>query len=178
MRLNYEAGVFNCFLVGLLLIAGSSLALADENGEHEEGEEHDDLSVFDWIGHAIVSIIGLILAISILISGAKLTGRIKGKKGANTYKIHKIVSVLFSIFMIGTFFYGLLVTSGHGSPLLSSVHGWLGLIIFIFAVGQLIPCLFVKNRTRIKFSPYDSWLYFGVFGCSSGRMGCSYSCVG
>ncbi len=113
-------------------------------GEHSE-------KVVDWIGHAIVSIIGLILAISILISGAKLTGRIKGKKGANTYKIHKIVSVLFSVFMIGTFFYGLWVTSGHGSPILSSVHGWLGLIIFIFAVIQLIPCLFVKNRTRIKF---------------------------
>jgi uncharacterized membrane protein len=53
--------------------------------------------------------------------------------------------------MVGTFFYGLWITSQHETPILSSVHGWLGLIIVIFAILQLLPCLFVKKRTKIKF---------------------------
>lgn len=138
------------FLIGLLLIVGSFLSLAYEEDEHLVGEEHDDLSIFDWIGHAIVSIVGLILAVFIVINGAKLTGRLKGKEGAKTFKVHKILSILFGIFMIGSFFYGLWVTSQHGTPILSSVHGWLGLIIAIFAILQLFPCLFVKKRTKIK----------------------------
>ncbi|KYK23782.1 hypothetical protein AYK24_00685 [Thermoplasmatales archaeon SG8-52-4] len=103
-----------------------------------------------WQGHAIVSIIGLILAIFIVINGAKLTGRIKGKKGVKTYKLHRVFSILFGLFMVGTVFYGLWIVSQHGKPILSSVHGWLGLIIAIFAILQLIPCIFVKNRSKIK----------------------------
>ncbi|MFO8077821.1 MAG: DOMON domain-containing protein [Thermoplasmatota archaeon] len=106
--------------------------------------------IIDWLGHAIVSVIGLVLAVLVVYYGAKLTGRIKGKKGAKTYKIHRIISILFGITMIGTFFYGLWVTSQHGSPVLLSVHGWLGLIIALFALAQLLPCLFVKKRTMIK----------------------------
>lgn len=106
--------------------------------------------VIDWLGHAIVSVIGLVLAFLVVYYGAKLTGRIKGKKGAKTYKIHRILSLLFGITMIGTFFYGLWVTSQHGAPVLLSVHGLLGLIIALFALAQLLPCLFVKKRTKIK----------------------------
>jgi hypothetical protein len=113
------------------------------SGEHSE-------QVVDWLGHAILSIIGLILAIFIVVNGAKLTGRIKGKKGAKTFKLHRILSILFGLVMIGTFFYGLWVTSQHETPILSSIHGWLGLIIAIFALLQLLPCLFVKKRTKIK----------------------------
>jgi hypothetical protein len=111
--------------------------------------EHIEL-VVDWLGHAIVSIIGLVFAILVVYNGAKLTERIKGKKGAKTFKLHRILSILFGITTIGTFFYGLWVTSQHGTPVLLSVHGWLGLIITLFALAQLLPCLFVKKRTRIK----------------------------
>jgi hypothetical protein len=111
--------------------------------------EHTEL-VVDWLGHAIVSVIGLVFAILVVYNGAKLTGRIKGKKGAKTFKIHRILSLLFGITVIGTFFYGLWVTSQHGAPVLLSVHGWLGLLITLFALAQLLPCLFVKKRTKIK----------------------------
>ncbi len=111
--------------------------------------EHTEL-VVDWLGHAIVSITGLIIAVMVVYNGAKLTRRIKGKKGAKTFKLHRIYSLLFGIIMIGTFFYGLWVTSQHGVPVLTSIHGWLGLIIAIFAILQLLPCLFVKKRTKIK----------------------------
>jgi hypothetical protein len=106
--------------------------------------------VVDWLGHAIVSVTGLIFAALVVYNGAKLTGRIKGKKGAKTFNLHRIFSTLFGIIMIGTFFYGLWVTSQHGAPVLTSIHGWLGLIITIFAFLQLLPCLFVKKRTKIK----------------------------
>ncbi len=111
--------------------------------------EHEEL-VVNWLGHAIVSVTSLVFAILVVYNGAKLTGRIKVKKGAKTYKIHRILSLLFGIITIGTFFYGLWVTSQHGAPVLLSVHGWLGLIITLFALAQLLPCLFVKKRTKIK----------------------------
>ena len=111
--------------------------------------EHKEL-VVDWLGHSIVSMTGLVFAILVVYNGAKLTGRIKGKKGAKTYKHHRFLSLLFGILMVGTFFYGLWVTSQHGVPILFSVHGWLGLIITLFALVQLLPCLFVKKRTKIK----------------------------
>ena len=38
--------------------------------------------VAGWFGHAIVSVTGLVFAILVVYNGAKLTGRIKGKKGA------------------------------------------------------------------------------------------------
>jgi hypothetical protein len=112
--------------------------------------EHTGLEV-DWLLHAIVSVTGLVFAVLVVYNGAKLTGRIKGKKGAKTYKYHRIFSLLFGIIMIGSFFYGLWVTSQHGAPVLTSVHGWLGLLIALFALAQLLPCLFVKKRTKIKF---------------------------
>jgi len=54
--------------------------------------------------------------------------------------------------MLVTFFYGLWVTSQHGKPLLESVHGWLGLIIALGAVMQLIPSIIIKKRIKIKTS--------------------------
>lgn len=92
----------------------------------------------------------MFFAILVVYNGAKLTGRINGKKGAKTFKLHRLLSLLFGITAIGTFFYGLWVTSQHGVPVLLSVHGWLGLSITLFAITQLLPCIFVKKRTKIK----------------------------
>jgi hypothetical protein len=134
-----------------LFVIGGVLVFTFIAGAQEDINERDSLQITDWLGHAIVSIAGFIFAIFLVVTGAKLTGRIKGKEGATTYKIHKLVSISFSVIMIGSFIYGLIITSGHGSPVLTSVHGWLGVIILIFAIVQLVPCLFVKNRTRVKF---------------------------
>ena len=104
-----------------------------------------------WAGHAAVSIVGLVLVFLVLINGATLTGRIKRIGEANAFRRHRILSVLFSIFMIVGFSYGLWVTSQHGEALLSSVHGWLGLAIVVISVMQVVPCFVSKRRVRIRF---------------------------
>ena len=102
------------------------------------------------MGHAILGITGLVLAIEVLITGAMTTGRIKRLEGTNSFKLHRKVSILFGLFMLGTFFYGLWIVSQHGEPILTSVHGWLGLIISIITIVQIIPCLAVKERRKIR----------------------------
>ena len=142
--------------------AAASAAKARESVSHLGAAEEALEQVVDWLGHAIVSGVGLVFALLVVYNGAKLTGRINGKKGAKTYKIHRILSLLFGFIMIGTFFYGLWVTSQHGAPVLLSIHGWLGLIIALFALAQLLPCLFVKKRTKIKI-PHMIIGYFLLF---------------
>ena len=104
-----------------------------------------------WIGHAIVSVVGLALAFLVLINGATLSGRLKKVSEANVFRLHRNLSLLFSLFMIGTFSYGLWVTLQHGEALLSSVHGWLGLAIVIVSVLQLALCFIFKRRIRVRF---------------------------
>ena len=134
-------------LLGLLLLS-SEPVLAQEEGE--EGAEDAELTVWDWLGHAILGFAVLFLVVCILITGASLSGRIKGWDGKNLFKIHKRISILLSVVVMSTFFYGLWVTSLHGKPLLSSIHGWLGLAIAVLAVIQLVPSLVIKERTKLK----------------------------
>lgn len=108
-----------------------------------EGEER-------WVGHAIVSIVGLALVFLVLINGATLSGKLKRVGEANIFRLHRNLSVLFCLFMVSTFFYGLWVTSQHGEALLSSVHGWLGLAIVTISVLQVVPCFVLKRRMRIR----------------------------
>jgi len=135
----------------IILLILMSLLLLTYSVTANEDEEHTELSFSDWVGHAILSIIGLVLAISVVVTGAELTGRFKRKVGAQTFKIHRVISILFSIFMIGSFIYGLLITSENDTLLLSSAHGWLGLIIVIFAVLQIFPSILIKKRIKIKY---------------------------
>jgi len=104
-----------------------------------------------WIGHGILSIVGLILVIEIIVTGAMNKGRLKGTNRTNLFKLHKTISILFGFFMVGTFVYGLWITSMHDEPLLTSAHGQLGLIIVIIAILQVIPSLIVKRRNNIRF---------------------------
>ena len=105
---------------------------------------------YRWLGHAIVSITGLILIILVVINGATLTGRLK-RGTTNAYSLHKNASVFFSLFMAGTFFFGLWITYLHGEELLTSVHGWLGLAIGVLAILQVVPCLSFKRRVKVRF---------------------------
>lgn len=107
---------------------------------------------YRWLGHAIISITGLILLIVVIVNGARLSGRIKSAGATNAFKLHRNVSVLFSLFMFGAFFFGLWITYSHEEELLSSVHGWLGLVIVILAGAQLIPCFAFKRGKKIKLS--------------------------
>jgi len=121
-------------LVLLLIISG--IALAYEN----------------WIGHALIGIISLMLMIYTLTTGAILRGRIKRSKrsSGNIFKFHKKGGIYFGAFILGLFIYGLSMRLYHGEAILSSVHGKLGLIILFIVALQLIPSLILKNRDRYR----------------------------
>lgn len=102
-----------------------------------------------WVGHALIAIIGLVLMIYVLTTGAMLKGRIKRSSG-NIFKLHKKGGVYFGAFILGSFGYGLWIRLQHGESILSSIHGKLGLIILLIVVLQLIPSLVLKNRARYR----------------------------
>jgi hypothetical protein len=105
---------------------------------------------YRWLGHATISLVGLGLIIIAVVNGATITGRLK--RGAkNAFRLHKNVSVIFSVFMVGTFFFGIWVTYSHGEEVLTSIHSWIGLAIVILAIIQVVPCFVTKRRGRIRF---------------------------
>ncbi len=116
----------------MLLIIGG-IALAYEN----------------WIGHALIAIISLMLIIYVLTTGAMLRGRIK-RSPRNIFKLHKRSGIYFGAFILGLFSYGLSMRLHHGEAILSSVHGKLGLIILLIVIIQVIPSLILKNRDRYR----------------------------
>ena len=103
-----------------------------------------------WIGHAVTSTIGLILMIVVVITGAAQKGRIRTIRLHQIFRYHKMASIWFSLFVIGTFFLGLLTTQEHGEPLLESPHGIVGLALVVMAIVQIIPSLLIQKRARIQ----------------------------
>lgn len=103
----------------------------------------------NWIGHALIAIISLMLIIYVLTTGAMLRGRIKRSSG-NNFKLHKKGGIYFGAFILGLFIYGLWIRLQHGESILSSVHGKLGLIILLIMIVQLFLSLVFKNRARYR----------------------------
>jgi hypothetical protein len=103
-----------------------------------------------WIGHAVTSIIGLILMVVVILTGAVQKGRIRTIRVHQIFRYHKMASTWFSLFVIATFILGLLTTLEHGEPLLESPHGIVGLALGLMAIVQLIPSLLIKRRARIR----------------------------
>lgn len=102
-----------------------------------------------WIGHAFIALISLMLMISALVTGAMLKGRIE-KNQTNLFPLHKKIGIYFGTFILGTLLYGLLIKMQHEVPVLTSVHGRLGLILLLIVILQLVPSLMVKDRDRIR----------------------------
>ncbi len=107
------------------------------------------LAYGNWIGHALIAIISLMLIIYVLTTGAMLRGRIKRSPG-NIFKLHKRSGIYFGAFILGLFSYGLSMRLHHEEAILSSVHGKLGLIILLIVIIQVIPSLILKNRDRYR----------------------------
>lgn len=103
-----------------------------------------------WIGHAVVSVAGLLWLGEVLFLGARLAGRVKWSSTTSLLKPHRKASVFFAFLVIGTFFYGLSVTAEHEEPLLTSGHAWLGLTIGILAFFQVTSSLTIRNRRAIR----------------------------
>ena len=107
------------------------------------------LAYENWIGHALIAIISLLLMVYALTTGAMLKGRIKRSSG-NIFKLHKRGGIYFGAFILGSFIYGLWIRLQHGESILSSVHGKLGLVILLIVALQILPSLILKNRARYR----------------------------
>jgi hypothetical protein len=103
-----------------------------------------------WIGHAVTAIIGLILIVFVIFSGAVQKGRIRSISLHQSYRYHKMAGTWFSLFVIGTFILGLMTTMEHSEPLLESPHGIVGLVLVLMALVQLVPGLLIKRRAGIQ----------------------------
>ncbi|RXA17809.1 hypothetical protein EQO05_11675 [Methanosarcina sp. MSH10X1] len=103
----------------------------------------------DWIGHALIAIISLLVMVHALTTGAMLRGRIKRSSG-NLFKLHRKSGIYFGAFILGSFIYGLWIRLEHGEAILSSIHGKLGVAILLIAILQVLPSLILKNRARYR----------------------------
>jgi hypothetical protein len=103
-----------------------------------------------WIGHSVTGTAGLVLLIMVIVTGAIRSGRLQSLTFRQVHFTHKIASVAFSGIAVGTFFLGLLVMVGHGEPVMTTVHGWTGLIVAALSTVQLLPSLFITRRQSIR----------------------------
>lgn len=128
--------------VNLLIIAGLIITLLAMGMTYREE--------IRWVGHAVAGVFSLILVISIVTTGAMITGRIKSRENVQVFSIHKTLSIWFSIFVIGSFLSGLAILAVQGEPVLATSHGILGLIIALLATFQLISNFITSNRASLR----------------------------
>ncbi len=90
--------------------------------------------------------------------GAMLAGKLGKPQGVNLFSLHRKISVFFTALIVVTFIHGLYDRIAHGepffwqhsTPLVTVVHGWVGLIIMVLALSQMVPSLAIKDRKKIR----------------------------
>ena len=103
-----------------------------------------------WIGHAVVSIVGLITLGGMIITGMRMAGRL-GASETGLLRLHRKIGIFFTILMVGTSLYGLWVVVGEEVPEhFNSPHAWLGVAVTIFALAQLTPSVVLKRTNTIR----------------------------
>jgi hypothetical protein len=106
---------------------------------------------YRWIGHAVVSIVGLITLGALVTTGMRMAGRL-GTSAPGLFRQHRKISIFFTILMVGTSLYGLWVVLGAAVPEhLRSPHAWLGVAISALALAQLTPSLTMKRTETIRY---------------------------
>lgn len=123
-------------LIPAFLIAGSAVALT--------------FGTMRWIGHAATASVGLVLLVSVIISGAVQKGRIRRIHITNVYRFHRTVSTGFGLFVIATYILGVLTTLKFGGQLVKFPHGVIALVLLIMVMFQLVPSLLIRKRARIQ----------------------------
>jgi hypothetical protein len=83
-------------------------------------------------------------------TGGMLTGRLRRREYVRIFPLHKKVSIWFSLYVIAVFFFGLAVTASHGEPVLTSVHGLLGLVVAVLAAAQIVPSLIAALQDQLR----------------------------
>ena len=102
-----------------------------------------------WLGHGLVSLMGLVSGGFVVVAGASIAGRLS-RPGPGTYGEHRFQGILFGLLMGVSFGLGLVVTAMNGKPLFGSLHGWLGLAVAVLATFQVVSSLLVRNRRRLR----------------------------
>jgi len=110
-----------------------------------------------WIAHAITGTVSLVFAVLVAVSGAVARGRKKRIRAMN-FKLHRKLGISLALLIGITFFYGPyarwlhdeFLFWQHTEPWEPIFKGWLGLVILIVAVSQVILSLAVKDRRRIR----------------------------
>ena len=107
--------------------------LAHEDEEPEEVEESN------WLAHGVLGVINVFLGFSVFISARNIK---KNNIRYNAFYLHQKLTILLTFLVTVTFFYGLWVTSQH-HEVLSSIHGYVGLITTVVAWISIVssPCL-------------------------------------
>jgi hypothetical protein len=111
---------------------------------------------FHWVAHAIAGVISLLFSTATVTAGAMLGGRIKRRKGANLFRLHRRASSYLTILVLSAFFSGLWGRVDHGEPLFWQhfyplaivVQGWSGLVVTIMSIAQVIPCFAGRRKNR------------------------------
>jgi cytochrome b561 len=131
-------------LMGLLiLIAGST----PTNGEKEE---HTELTTFDWLNHSLPGTLSLILGIAILWSGGMLKGRFNKSKKFKPFRIHKTLTIILSLLLTITFFFGMRLTYQNDAVLMSSLHGYVGAAIIAITWTSLYLSPFIQKKESAR----------------------------
>ncbi len=110
-----------------------------------------------WIAHVITGTVSLIFVVLAAVSGAMLGGRVKRIQGLN-FSFHRKLGISLVLLIGVTFVYGLYARSlhveflfwQHTEPWEPVFKGWLGLVILVVALSQVILSLAVKDRMRIR----------------------------
>jgi hypothetical protein len=111
---------------------------------------------FPWVVQDLAGIPGLFFSVASVIVGATLVGRLKRPQGVNLFRLHRKIGVFFAVLVVVTFIHGLWDRIAHGEqffwqhtePSVTVVHGWVGVIIMIMALSQVVPSLAVKDRRK------------------------------
>ncbi len=101
---------------------------------------------YQWVGHAVISVLGLFTLVGVVTTGVKLAGRLRASN-AGLFRQHRKISIFFAILIVGTATYGFWMTSGKVIP---EPHSWLGVSIAIIALFQMIPSLVMKRTKAIR----------------------------
>ena len=151
-----ENGNLTGFLTGSLIIAGLIAAVAGmvlTQGTEER-----------WVGHSVTGFFGLILLLLTAVSGAAMKRRITFPRPVHAFRLHRIASLMFVAFTVGTFFLGMYAKMHEEGPLLATLHGKIGLLIAVLALVQLIPHHILRGRPSLNaFHKFAGYLIIPLF---------------
>ena len=107
----------------------------------------------ETIIHVVIGGSAFFFCLITAILGATMAGRF-GKKKINKkiFKSHKFLSIFAGFLMITAFL--VMIEEGEiefeGELEFENLHGLFGMLIFIFALLQVVPSLVIKKRKKIK----------------------------